>query len=300
MNDPLRASYRFCGTLSRREARNFYYSFLVLPATLRRSMCALYAFMRHTDDLADEPAPDGEPRRRLDAWRQGLDQALKGGPATCWPGLPALVDTVERHAIPRRYLEEVIDGVEMDLDPQPFATFEDLHGYCYRVASVVGLCCIHIWGYRSDGGRAEELAEACGIALQLTNILRDIREDAMRGRIYLPDDDLKAFGVEPADLVSDRTSDRLRSLLEFQGRRAYEYYEKAAHLDRLIEPVGRPVLRTIVGIYRTLLDEIVNRDYEVLASRVSLSPWRKATIMVRSFAGRFERAEPSRAEVPRC
>jgi phytoene synthase len=300
MTDALRASYRFCSTLSRREARNFYYSFLLLPATLRRSMCALYAFMRHTDDLADEPAPDGEPRRRLDAWRQSLDRALTGGPATGWPGLPALVDTVERHAIPRRYLEEVLDGVEMDLEPQPFATFEDLHGYCYRVASVVGLCCIHIWGYRSDDGRAEELAEACGVALQLTNILRDVREDATRGRIYLPEVDLKAFGVEPEDLVAGRTNDRLRALLEFESRRAYEYYEQAAHLDRLIAPVGRPVLRTIVGIYRTLLDEIVRRQYEVMASRVSLSPWRKATIMVRSFSGRFERPESSRAEVPRC
>ncbi|SIN82841.1 farnesyl-diphosphate farnesyltransferase [Singulisphaera sp. GP187] len=300
MNDALRASYRFCGALSRKEAKNFYYSFLVLPAPLRRSMCALYAFLRHTDDLADEPAPALEQRARLDAWRRSVDQALTGGAAICWPGLPALVDTVERHTIPRRYLDEVIDGVEIDLDPRPFATFEDLHGYCYRVASVVGLSCIHIWGYRSDGGRAEELAEACGVALQLTNILRDVREDATRGRIYLPQEDLDRFGVLPEDLVADRTSDRLRSLLAFEAQRAYEYYEKGADLDHLIEPVGRPVHRTIVGIYRRLLDEIVSRRYEVLASRVSLSPWRKAAITVRSFSGRFERSEPSRAEVPRC
>ena len=300
MNETLRASYRFCGRLSRAEARNFYYSFLVLPASLRRSMCALYAFMRHTDDLADEPAPAGEQRARLKAWRRQLDLALSGGSETGWPGMPALVDPVERHAIPRRYLEEVIDGVEMDLDPQPFASFEDLYGYCYRVASVVGLCCIHIWGYRSDDGRAEELAEACGVALQLTNIVRDVREDATRGRVYLPEEDLKRFGVSPEELVADQASDRLRSLLEFEGRRAYEYYERAADLDRLVAPVGRPVLRTIVGIYRTLLDEIVARRYEVMAARVAVSPWRKAAITVRSFSGRFERAEPSRAEAPRC
>src|SRR5262245_12497283 len=125
MNEPLRVSYRFCGALSRREAKNFYYSFLVLPAKLRRSMCALYAFMRHTDDLADEPSPVEEQRRRLNAWRQRLDEALSGGSTAGWPGLPALVDLMERHAIPRRYLEEVLDGVEMDLDPQPFGTFDD-------------------------------------------------------------------------------------------------------------------------------------------------------------------------------
>jgi len=300
MNDALRASYRFCGRLSRREARNFYYSFLLLPAGLRRSMCALYAFMRHTDDLADEPAPPAEQRQRLDAWRRSLDEALSGGSATGWPGLAALVDTVERHAIPRRYLDAAIDGVEMDLDPKPFATFEDLHGYCYRVASVVGLCCIHIWGFRSEGGRAEELAQFCGIALQLTNILRDIREDASHGRVYLPEEDLARFGVGREDLVADRTSDRLRSLLTFEGERAYEFYDQAAELDRLIAPVGRPVLRTIVGIYRTLLDEIVERRYEVMDRRIALSPWRKAAIMVRSFTGRFERVEPSCAEAPRC
>ncbi|WP_406699928.1 phytoene/squalene synthase family protein [Singulisphaera sp. Ch08] len=300
MNDALRASYRFCGTLSRKEAKNFYYSFLVLPAPLRRSMCALYAFLRHTDDLADEPAPAGDQRARLDAWRQSVDRALTGGSANCWPGLPALIDTVERHAIPRRYLDEVINGVEIDLEPRPFATFEELHGYCYQVASVVGLSCIHIWGYESDGGRAEELAESCGVALQLTNIVRDVREDATRGRIYLPEEDLDRFGVRPEDLVADRTNDRLRNLLEFEAQRAYEYYEKAADLDRLIAPVGRPVHRTIVGIYRTLLDEIVRRRYEVMAKRVSLSPWRKAAITIRSFSGRFERPEPSRAEVPRC
>src|SRR4051812_45196099 len=168
MTDPLRASYRFCGDLSRREARNFYYSFLVLPSPLRGSMCALCAFLRHTDDLADEPAPLEHKRRALDEWRHSLDVALTTGMSFSWPGLLALVDTVERHAVPRNLLDEVIDGVEMDLEPRPFATFDDLHAYCYRVASVVGLSCLHIWGYRSDGGRAEELAEACGVALQLT------------------------------------------------------------------------------------------------------------------------------------
>jgi 15-cis-phytoene synthase len=299
MNDALRASYRYCGEVSRREARNFYYSFLLLPPALRRSMCALYAFLRHTDDLADDPAPARERRDALDAWRATVGRALSGGGADGWPGLAALADTVERHAIPKVYLDEVLDGVAMDLEPRPFATFDDLYGYCYRVASAVGLSCVHIWGFRSDGGRAEALAEACGVALQLTNILRDVGEDAGRGRVYLPQEDLERFGVRPEDLSAPRVGDRLRDLLAFEGRRAYDYYDQARPLAGLVAPVGRPVLGTIVGIYRALLDEIARRDYEVLAGRVALPPRRKAGIALRSLASRFAVAEPDRAETPR-
>jgi phytoene synthase len=299
MNDALRASYRYCGEVSRREARNFYYSFLLLPPTLRRSMCALYAFLRHTDDLADDPAPARARRDALASWRATVGRALSGGGVDGWPGLAALADTVERHAIPRVYLDEVLDGVAMDLEPRPFATFDDLYGYCYRVASAVGLSCVHIWGFRSDGGRAEALAEACGIALQLTNILRDVGEDAGRGRVYLPQEDLERFGVRPEDLSAPRVGDRLRDLLAFEGRRAYDYYDQARPLAGLVAPVGRPVLGTIVGIYRALLDEIARRDYEVLAGRVALPPRRKAGIALRSLAARFAVAEPDRAETPR-
>jgi phytoene synthase len=284
-------SYRFCGELSRREARNFYYSFLLLPPGRRRSMCALYAFLRHTDDLADGPGAALEKRAALDAWRRDLDLALDEGEAR-WPGLPALADTVRRHAMPRRHLHEVIDGVAMDIQPRPFATFEDLYAYCYRVASAVGLSCIHIWGYQSDGGRAEALAEACGIALQLTNILRDVREDAEAGRIYLPQEDLSRFGVSAEDLTVSRPSERVRDLFAFQGRRAYDYYGKAGPLARLVAPVGRPVLGAIVGIYRALLDEIARRDYDVLAGRVALPAWRKTAITLRALTCWFERPEP--------
>ena len=277
----LKASYRFCGEVARREAKNFYYSFLLLPPARRRSMCALYAFLRRTDDLADEPGEPEVKRRALDRWRADLDRVLAGGDGD-WPGFPALVDMVRRHALPPRHLHEVIDGVVMDLEPRPFATFEDLYAYCYRVASAVGLSCIHIWGFHSDGGRAETLAESCGIALQLTNILRDVREDARLGRIYLPVEDLERFGVSAEELTASHPSARLRALLEFEGRRAYDYYGKGAPLVRLVAPVGRPVLRTIVGIYRSLLDEIARRDYDVLAGRVALAPWRKAAIMARS------------------
>lgn len=277
MDAALRESYRFCHQVARREARNFYYSFLLLPPERRRAMCALYAFMRRTDDLADCDAPAEPKRQSLNAWRQALD-----GTADDWPGRLAMTHTMSRHEIPVSYLHGVIDGVIQDIEPQPFATFEALYGYCYLVASTVGLCCIHIWGFRSDGGRAEWLAERCGIALQLTNIVRDVREDALNGRIYLPQDDLAQFGVRPEDLTAPVPSDALRRLLRYQGERAYGYYAESSPLTDLISPVGKPVLRTIVGIYRALLDRMARSNYEVLQRRVSLSPMHKTAIMVRS------------------
>jgi phytoene synthase len=286
----LAESYRFCVALARREARNFYYAFLLLPRSRRRSMCALYAFMRHTDDLADEPGTAEAKARALDDWRRALDAALAGRGVGASPGLAALADTVARHGIPATLLHEVIEGVSMDIQPRGFATFAELADYCYHVASVVGLCCLHIWGYRSEGGTAERLAEHCGIALQLTNILRDVGDDARHGRIYLPHDDLARFGVAPEDLAAlGRPGDRVRELLAFEARRAYEYYEAARPLARLVDPVGRPVLRTIVGIYRALLDEIARRDYHVLDGRISVPPWRKIAIALRAVAGRMEK-----------
>jgi phytoene synthase len=289
MDRNLKASYAFCGALARREARNFYYAFLLLPRVKRQSMCALYAFLRRTDDLADEPAATQEKARALDAWRHELDGALTGG-ETAWPGFPALADAVVRHGIPADLLRAAIEGVTMDVEPRPMRSFDDLASYCYHVASVVGLCCLRIWGYRSENGTAERLAERCGIALQLTNIIRDVRDDAHAGRIYLPQDDLLRFGVEPADLMADgRPKQRVRDLLAFERARADEYYDSVRELAPLVEPVGRPVLLTIVGIYRALLDQIVKRDYDVFSERISLSPLRKTAIAVVGLAGRLRR-----------
>jgi 15-cis-phytoene synthase len=290
MDRALLASYRFCGVLARREARNFYYAFLLLPKAKRRSMCALYAFLRHTDDLADQPAAATDKARSLDAWRLELDSALAGRD-TVWPGFPALADTVARHALPAELLKKAIDGVSMDVEPRRFVTFDELADYCYHVASVVGLSCLYIWGYRSDGGKAERLAESCGIALQLTNIIRDVHEDARNGRIYLPEEDLVRFGVEPGDLSQGGPpSDKVRALLAFEGERAYQYYALTEPLTPLVSRVGRPVLQTIVGIYRALLDEIARRDYHVLDGRISLRPWRKLAVALRAMASRVENA----------
>jgi phytoene synthase len=286
-DEALQASYRFCCEIARREAKNFYHAFLILPPGRRRSMCALYAFLRRTDDLADEPGPAAEKTQALCAWRVELEAALAGGHST-WPGLLALADTVARHAIPAKLLHEVIEGVSRDIQPSRFRTFVDLADYCYHVASVVGLSCLHIWGYRSEGGKAEKLAGDCGLALQLTNILRDLGPDAREGRIYLPEDDLARFGVEAGELASARRpNSRLQSLLAFEAQRAYDYYAAMRHLVPLVAPIGRPVLLYIVGVYRSLLDEIVRRDYDVLSSRISLSPWRKVAIGFLAVGGQF-------------
>jgi phytoene synthase len=288
MERALQVSYEFCETLARREARNFYCAFLLLPAQERRSMCALYAFLRHTDDLADEPARPVDKARALDAWRRELDLAL-AGLGTAWSGFPALSDTVARHKIPADLLLKAIDGVSMDIEPRRFATFDDLTDYCYHVASVVGLSCLHIWGYRSEGGRAERLAESCGIALQLTNIIRDVGEDARNGRVYLPEEDLERFGVREEQLaVRERSSPKIRELLAFEGQRAYDHYQHAKRLVPLVDPVGRPVLKTIVGIYWALLDQIARREYDVLGRRIAVPAWRKFAIALLAMASKMK------------
>ena len=295
MTPELAASHQFCQELSRQQAKYFYYSFLLLPPERRRAMQALYAFMRRTDDIADEPGEAAEKTIALDAWRNDLDLALTGQKVS-WPGMAALADTVHQHTINPKHLHDVIDGVAMDLTPRVFETFDDLYPYCYRVASAVGLCCISIWGYQSRDGQAERMAEQCGVALQLTNILRDVAEDARNGRVYLPQDELRRFGVTAEDFSGNQLTPALKELFAFQAERAYRYYAQAAPLIRLVDPVGRPVLGAIMGIYRGLLDEIVKREYNVLAERVSLPGWKKAWIALAAFPSRLGRAEAKLAE----
>lgn len=255
---------------------------------------ALYAFLRHTDDLGDQVASISWKTEAINAWRLDFEASVAGGDCD-WPGLPALADTVARYRIPVELLHEVIEGVSMDVEPRTFATFADLAQYCYRVASVVGMCCLHIWGYRSERGRAEKLAEKCGIALQLTNIIRDVHCDASNGRIYLPTDELERFGVGAADLTATGPpSAKLRALLAFQAQRAFQYYDDAGQLVPLVASVGRPVLLTIIGTYRALLDEIVSCGYNVSDGRISVSGWRKAAIVMQALVGRFASGEATR------
>jgi phytoene synthase len=273
----LDASYDECRRLTRRTATNFYYSFLVLPRPKRRSMCALYAFLRRTDDLGDSSQSAADRREALKRWRAGLDRALRGEFDSAL--MPALADTVARYAIPPEYLYAVIDGVEMDLEQHAYQTFDELCGYCYKVASVVGLSCIHIWGF--EGAGALEPARKCGIAFQLTNILRDLKEDAALGRIYLPQEDLDRFSYTADDLKQGVHDGRFKGLMRFQIARAEQYYAEAAELHRYLSPDGHAVYGAMVGIYRELLEEIKRRDGDVFSQRVSLSSWRKLGIAAR-------------------
>jgi phytoene synthase len=235
--------------------------------------------MRYCDDLSDEP---GATRTAMDRWRDALTEALAGRPDAS-PVWPAFLDAVARYHIPHRYFYDMIEGVASDLEPRPIETFEELYRYCYRVASVVGLTTIHIFGF--DSPEAPLLAEKCGIAFQLTNILRDIREDAGLGRAYLPQEDLARFGVSLEDLKSSRPSEAFDRLMEFEIARARGYYEKSAPLTAMIHADSRNAMRALIAIYRSLLDRIAESPADVLTRRVSLPASQKVWIVLRSAMG---------------
>jgi len=273
----LAESYAFCRGVARAHAKNFYYSFVLLPREQRDAMCAIYAFMRYCDDLSDEPGASIEP---LERWRSALVDAL-AGTFDAYPGWPAFHDTVARYRIPHEYFFQVIEGVKSDLEPRQRATFDDLYRYCYQVASVVGLSIIHVFGF--DSPAALPLAEKCGVAFQLTNILRDIGEDAARGRVYLPTEELDRFGVSAADLAAGRRTDAFVSLMQFQVARARAYYSESAPLIDLVHKRSRPGLRALIMIYSRLLERIEERRYDVFSRRVSLSPVEKCWITARAW-----------------
>lgn len=283
MAPTLARSYGYCERLARREARNFYPAFRILPGPQRRAMCALYAFLRLSDDLSDGPGTPAARQAALAAWRQQFEQALAGDGGH--PVYPALRHTLATYAIPRHYLDAVLDGVEMDLVQHSYATFADLYRYCYRVASAVGLACIHIWGFRDE--RAKGYAEKAGIAFQLTNILRDLGEDAARGRVYLPQEDLQRFACKPEALRRGACDQPFRTLMRFEVDRARRYYEAAGPLAGLLPPAGRAVFRVMLRTYRGLLDAIEARDYDVFSSRVTLSRWRKLGLVVQALPARW-------------
>lgn len=275
----LDSCYALCQQLARKAASNFYFSFALLPREKRRSMCALYAYLRQVDDLGDDESRDVAARRQsLDQIRGQLDAALAGHAPD--PVLRALADTATRYQIPRDYLTAVIDGVEMDLAGAHYETFAELEQYCYRVASVVGLSCIHIWGFR--GPQALEPARRCGIAFQLTNILRDLREDIRRGRVYLPNEDLRRFGYTTDELTRCEANDRFTTLMKFEIDRAQNYFDSAAELKPFLEPDGRRVLRAMSAAYHRLLEKIRRRPADVLHRRVRLHIWEKVWIATNS------------------
>jgi phytoene synthase len=277
-------SYRRAEAIARRRARNFYYSFLVLPAEKKRAFCAVYAFMRHCDDISDGAAAPEEKRELLRRWRRQLDSALAGD-FRGDPILPALQDTVSRYTIPPEYFHWIMDGAEMDLNVDRYESFEDLYRYCFHVASAVGLVCLHIFGFAEK--RALKLAEHCGIAFQLTNILRDIKEDALMGRVYLPRQDLARFKYDAEDLRRGVMDDRFHRLMDFEAARACEYYERARALLPLVDPTSRPALWAMMEIYGRILRKIVRRRFDVFGESIRLSNCEKAAIALRAMAMRF-------------
>ena len=272
-------SYAHCRAVAKARARNFYYSFILLTPEKKNAMCAVYAFMRYCDDLSDEP---GATRTAIDRWRDALTEALAGRPDDN-PTWPAFLDSVARYSIPHEYFYEMIEGVASDLTPRTIDTFDDLYQYCYRVASVVGLTTIHIFGFTSP--EAIPLAEKCGVAFQLTNILRDVREDAGLGRVYLPAEDLARYGVSVDDLKNARRTEQFGRLMEFETARARSCYRESAPLLDLIDKQSRPSLWALIAIYSRLLEHLAESKYDVLTRRISLSSVEKTWIVLRAALG---------------
>jgi phytoene synthase len=291
-------AYSVCRSITRSAAKNFYYAFLVLPAAKRQALCAVYAYMRRCDDIADDfKVPAYERRQRLEAWLDGFHRAEAGHP-TDDPVLLALTDTQRHFKIPMELLDQLAYGTGMDIQDDAAATssstadlkilyrsFSDLRQYCYRVASVVGLVCIRIFGYRD--ALAESLAENLGLAFQLTNIIRDVQEDAAMGRIYLPAEDLERFKIATTEFREKAIPERLRWLLAAEADRAREYYSSAKDLLPLIDEDSQPALWVLVTIYRRLLEKISDRKYDVFGKKISLTVREKVIILGKGLVKRL-------------
>ena len=280
MNNALAESYRLGEQIARRTGKNFAYSFISLPADKRRAMCAIYAFMRRSDDIADSSANPALASAGLKQWRTIIDAALTTGKCDD-PILPALLDTVQRYQIEPRYFHELLDGTEMDQAVTRYETFDQLYRYCYHVASVVGLVVLPVFG--GNTASTKVAGEACGIAFQLTNILRDVKEDAQLGRIYLPAEDRQRFGVSDADILDSNFTPGFVELMKFDVARAREFYVKAQPLLGLIDADSRSTLAVMIGIYGGILDKIERNGYAVFDGRIGLSTSGKLWIVAKNW-----------------
>jgi 15-cis-phytoene synthase len=287
----LRTAYGICRHTARSTAKNFYYGFLVLPRRKRDAISAVYAFMRHADDISDDPQLSSQAKRdKLGEWLDAMHRAI-AGQRTDDPVLMALADAQKKFEIPAELLEKLVYGTAMDCSEpgrgtrdtgqEPvvlYRTFDDLYKYCYHVASVVGLVCIKIFGYRDPA--AEKLAEHLGVAFQLTNIIRDVKEDAEMGRIYLPTQDLQVYGIPTAAITAGNAM-ALKPVLELEANRAREFYADGDKLLALIENESQPALWTLMTIYRMLLEKIAARNYEVFSERVRLTTGEKTKVLAK-------------------
>ena len=286
---------RLAARLTRKSRSNFYYAFLTLPRRRREALYAVYAFCRTVDDIADlgdERGVDRAAQRsQLESWRRHVALCYEPGGRPEHPIAVGLARAVSEFAIPREALLAIIDGVEMDLDQVRYETAEDLYPYCYRVASAVGLCCIEIFGYTDP--RAREYAVNLGTALQLTNIIRDVGADARAGRVYLPQEDLRKFGVTTDDLRAGRYTHEFVSLMRHQAARARQFYRAARDAFPAMDARSLVAAEIMGRIYRALLDEIETRGFRVFGERITLPTSRKLTIALRCWASaRFGHAGP--------
>ncbi len=270
----------YCKEKAASSGSSFYYSFLFLPKAKRQAITALYAFCREVDDIADDCKDISVARIKLAWWRTEIAHLYAGKPQH--PVSKALAEAIERYHLDEEHFLEIIDGMEMDLDQNRYADFKQLQLYCYRVASVVGLLSVQIFGFKDR--KTLKYAHDLGMALQLTNIIRDVGEDARRNRIYLPLDELKKFGVTEGEILNSQSSDRTQALLEFQIERAETFYDRAL-LELPLE--DRKTQRTglmMAAIYRTLLREIkADNPIQVLNARISLPPLRKFWLACKTF-----------------
>ena len=270
----------YCQQKAASSGSSFYYSFLFLPPNRRRAITALYAYCREVDDVVDECQDPQIAATKLAWWRTELDRLYAGKPEH--PVTQALLPVLKEFALPQEQLLEIIDGMEMDLQQTRYLDFKALSLYCYRVASVVGLLAAEIFGYTDRA--TQKYAHDLGMAFQLTNIIRDVGEDARRGRVYLPIDELQRFNVPVADILNSRYSDNFKALMEFQIERAEQYYAQAmGQLPAADRKAQRPGL-VMAAIYRAVLEEIKRDGCQVLSQRTSLTPIRKLWIAWRTWA----------------
>ncbi|HGY89884.1 MAG TPA: phytoene/squalene synthase family protein [Planctomycetes bacterium] len=285
----LDASRRYCRDLTKKSATSFYYAFKTLPRKKRLAFEVVYAFMRLSDDISDDAAAGGD-HEDVRRWREILRVSLAGD-TQVHPVMPALVDVMQRFSIPASWMEELIDGVEQDLTIKRFETMDDLRSYCHKVAGVVGLVSLRIFGIQNATPerwrKAEKLAEACGQAFQLTNILRDVKEDMGLDRIYLPAEVLRKFEVTEAMLKEGRMTPAFHALMAHMADLAEADYATSKPLLSMIERDARPCLQTMRGIYHRILEGVVDADYDVFSRRVRVPLGQKLGIAARAFLGRW-------------
>ena len=264
------AAQEYCTNLTKQSGSNFYYSFVFLPKARREAMYTVYAFCKAVDSAVDEPPLGSDPKEELRRWRAELDLVYAGEPT--WPLMISLAHHAKRLSIPKVYFEELIKGVEMDLATTRYGTFEELSLYCYRVASIVGLICLHIFGPTS--AHAQDYAVDLGMAFQLTNILRDLATDAEQGRIYLPHEDFARFGYSESELLERKETPHLRELIRFEAQRARMYYAKAQAVRACLPAKDRRALTVaeiMRAVYANILDRIERPDHAVFGPRIRLS-----------------------------